>query len=94
MGACLKTKASGHSGCIVTNVTLVKTDMRVTVEKDTNNLKPTIKFLNNLLHITCSLVCSANKNQYLMVDPTFVWITPETLSGEFNIYSNVFWKID
>ena len=94
MSTCLKTKASSYSGCIIADVTWVKSNIDVTVESDTNNLKPVIKFLNNPLRVTCSLVCSANKEQYLIVDPTFVWITPETLSGEFNIYSNIFWKID
>lgn len=31
---------------------------------------------------------------YLRVSPNVVWLTPDMLSGEFNIRSNVAWKID
>ena len=41
-----------------------------------------------------SLVCSVNKDAYLRVVPDVVWLTPDMLSGEFDIYSNVVWKID
>lgn len=41
-----------------------------------------------------SLVCSVNKDAYLRVSTDVVWLTPEMLSEEFDIYSNVVWKID
>lgn len=41
-----------------------------------------------------TLVCSVNKDAYLRVVPDVVWLTPDMLSGEFDIYSNVVWKID
>ena len=41
-----------------------------------------------------NLVCSVGKVLYLRVNPDVVWLTPDMLSGEFDIYSNVVWKID
>lgn len=41
-----------------------------------------------------SLVCSIGKDAYLRVNPDVVWLTQDMLSGEFDIYSNVVWKID
>ena len=40
------------------------------------------------------LVCSVGKVEYLRVNPSMVWLTPEMLSsGEFDIDSNVVWNI-
>lgn len=41
-----------------------------------------------------SLVCSVNKDAYLRVSTDVVWLTPDMLSEEFDIQSNVDWKID
>lgn len=41
-----------------------------------------------------SMVCSLSKDAYLNVVPDVVWLTPEMISGEFDIYSNVVWRID
>lgn len=41
-----------------------------------------------------TLVCSVNKDAYLRVVPDVVWLTPEMIGGEFDIYSNVVWRID
>ena len=40
------------------------------------------------------LICTISKDFYLRVEPDYVWLTPDMLSGEFDIYSNVNWKID
>lgn len=41
-----------------------------------------------------SMVCSVNNDAYLRVVPDVVWLTPDMIGGEFDIYSNVVWKID
>lgn len=45
------------------------------------------------LIIICQIVCGKTLS-YLDVQPDYVWLTPDMLSGEFDIYSNVVWKID
>lgn len=50
--------------------------------------------LNKGLKVICSLVCTVNRDAYLRVEPDYVWLTSEMLSGEFDIYSNVSWRID
>ena len=61
--------------------------------------------LNDLLYIKtysiatisnvyCYKVCSNTQRGYLNVAPNIVWLTPDTISGEFDIYSNVVWRID
>lgn len=46
------------------------------------------------LNVSGNLVCSVSGKIYLRVVPNVVWLTPDMLSGEFDIYSNVVWKID
>jgi hypothetical protein len=46
------------------------------------------------LKVRCNIVCGTNNNYYLNVTPNTVWLTPDMLSGEFDIYSNVVWRID
>lgn len=46
------------------------------------------------LKVHGSIVCSVGGGTYLRVSPDYVWLTPDMLSGEFDIYSNVVWKID
>ena len=41
-----------------------------------------------------TMVCSVNKDAYLRVVPDVIWLTPDMISGEFDIYSNVVWWID
>ena len=47
------------------------------------------------LMVTAGIVCSVSRNYYLRVVPDVVWLSPDELaSAEFDIYSNVVWKID
>ena len=46
------------------------------------------------LKVHGSIVCSVGGGTYLRVSPDYVWLTPDMLSGEFDIFSNVSWKID
>lgn len=46
------------------------------------------------LKVHGSIVCSVGGGTYLRVSPDYVWLTPDMLSGEFDIYSNLSWKID
>lgn len=44
--------------------------------------------------VSCSMLCAVNTQEsYLRVNPDVVWLTPEQLSKNFDIYSNVWWEI-
>lgn len=45
------------------------------------------------IKVSCSVVCSVSNDFYLDVSNDIVWLTPEMIEGEFDIYSNVIWKI-
>ena len=59
-----------------------------------NCLSGSVTRVGNCLSGNISLVCTTNRNSYLRVSPDVVWLTPDMLSGEFEIYSNVVWRID
>ena len=59
-----------------------------------DGLNLSAKRIGKSLNVICSLVCSVSKDFYLDVSPNVVWLTPDMISGEFDIYSNVIWKID
>lgn len=44
--------------------------------------------------VMCSVICTNNTSSYLRVSTDVLWLTPDMLGGEFDIYSNVVWKID
>ena len=51
--------------------------------------------LGSRLVVRCGLVCSVNKDVFLNVAPTVLWISPDMLaSAEFEIKSNTSWFIN
>jgi hypothetical protein len=51
--------------------------------------------VNDRIKVSCSVVCSINMTPFVMVNPTYIWLTPEMLaSGEFDITSNTSWIIN
>lgn len=65
---------------------------RVDIPKD--RILATALRVGSGLKIYASVVCSVNKDAYLRVSPDVVWLTPDMIGGEFDIYSNVVWRID
>ena len=48
---------------------------------------------NESLKIRAYIVCSVGEVFRLEVSPDTVWLNPDDLSGEFNVYSNTSWTI-
>lgn len=76
-------------GCLSGSVTRVGSN-----REETFGLLGSITRVGSDITGYVSLVCSVNKDAYLRVSTDVVWLTPEMLSEEFDIYSNVVWKID
>lgn len=41
-----------------------------------------------------SLVCTVSRDAYLSVSTDAIWLDPDVLGENFDIYSNLNWKID
>ena len=72
-----------HIGCLSGSVTRIGSELCGCVTR-----------IGQELRGSATLVCSVNKDAYLRVSPDVVWLTPDMIGGEFDIYSNVVWKID
>lgn len=88
-----------HIGCLSGSVTRVGKGLsgnviRLGSTESYNELSGSVTRVGTGLRGYASLVCSTNKDAYLRVVPDVVWLTPDMLSGEFDIYSNVVWRID
>lgn len=46
------------------------------------------------ISVMASLTCSVNKEAYLRLSTETIWLTPDMIAEQFDIYSNVTWKID
>lgn len=67
--------------------------LTVSVNRVGDGLKVNVNRVGDGLKVDCCLVCTANKVSYLRVEPEYVWLTPDMLSGEFDVVSNVSWNI-
>ena len=95
-----------HIGCLSGSITRVGSDggenfglsgsvTRVGSDREeTFGLSGCISRVGSDITGYVSLICSVNKDAYLRVSTDVVWLTPDMLSEEFDIYSNVVWKID
>ena len=83
-----------HIGCLSGSVTRVGQGLSGSVSRIGSELCGSVTRVGQGLSGSVTLVCSVNKDAYLRVVPDVVWLTPDMLSGEFDIYSNVVWKID
>ena len=95
-----------HIGCLSGSITRVGSDgdknfglsgsvTRVgSAREETFGLSGCISRVGSDITGYVSLICSVNKDAYLRVSTDVVWLTPDMLSEEFDIYSNVVWKID
>ena len=83
-----------HIGCLSGSITRAGQELSGSVSRIGDELCGSIIRVGQELSGSVTLVCSVNKDAYLRVVPDVVWLTPDMLSGEFDIYSNVVWKID
>lgn len=74
--------------------TLIKAFLIADLRVENPVLKVVNQIYNTPIKASCDLICSVNGNYFLYVEPDVVWITEGMLSGEFEIVSNVSWKIE
>lgn len=90
---CLEVKATLLNLPVVVGISLLSG-----IECSASVLNPPLNIsvmdITPKLKVSGHLVCSVGGGSYLRVVPNTVWLTPDILSGEFDIYSNVVWRID
>lgn len=89
----LNTVIKSCDSLLKSSITSIKDSINITTHKH-DNLNVASNAILTKLNILCNVLCSANNERYLYVIPNIVWLTPDTIGEEFNIYSNVVWKIE
>lgn len=86
--------------CLLNDLNVKITTLDSTIEKYVqiglieNAIHVNTVILGKIVNICCCRVCSVSSDDYLKVIPDMVWLTPDVLaSAEFDIISNVTWKI-
>lgn len=68
---------------------------RADFSEEKDGLEVSAWIIGDGLRVSAGIVCSVSRDSYLRVVPDVVWLSPDELaSAEFDIYSNVVWKID
>lgn len=84
-----------RGGCLSVQVTQIRDPVVARIEDVGEHTECKVADAAEHIQACCSIVCSVNTtDKYLNVAPTVVWLTLDTLSGEFNVYSNVEWVIN
>lgn len=81
-------------GCLSVNIRDEGQHLNVGVKMVNPLLAVESRLLNAPLSVNCSLICDVNSEFYLYVEPDVIWLTPDMVSEEFDIRSNVRWKIE
>lgn len=81
-------------GCLSGEITRVGQRLSGEVRRIGGGLTGEVRKVGGELTGYISLVCTANRDAYLNISTDVLWLTPDMLGEEFDIYSNVNWKID
>lgn len=87
-------RGNNHIGCLEVSCFKIGAPLEVSAFRLGNPLGVSCFKIGAPLEVGCFVVCSVNRDPYLSVRPDVVWLTPDMISGEFGIYSNVDWRID
>lgn len=92
-------RCSDSLGCLNVSVcrlgeSLLVKAFRIGRDSPSERLSAFAKRIGCGLIASAGLVCTSKDYSYLYVIPDYVWLTPDTIAGEFDIYSNVSWVIN
>ena len=93
IGDGLNVNSSRLTDALVISASKISESIKAAANRIGDDLSASAYKLGEKLRVTCSLVCTVEKNFYLDVVPDYVWLSPDMLSGEFDIISNTRWEI-
>lgn len=83
-----------HIGCLSGSLLRQGGELKGSILQMGESLSGSILRQGGGLSGCLTMVCSVSKDAYLRVSTDVLWLTPDMISEEFDIYSNVVWKID
>lgn len=93
IGGGLSVNSTRLTDALVVSAFKISESIEAVANRIGDDLSASAYRLGEKLRVTCSLVCTVEKNFYLDVVPDYVWLSPDMLSGEFDIISNTRWEI-
>lgn len=87
-------KENGRMSCLSGSLTRIGGELTGELLRLGNGLSGSLTRKGERLTGYISIVCTSNRSAYLTVQPDVVWLTPDMISGEFDIFSNVKWSIN
>ena len=84
----------GAIRCLSGTLTRIGEELTGEVKRVGNSFLGTLTRIGEGLTGYVYLVCTTNRSSYLVISKDTLWLTPDMLSEQFDIYSNVVWKID
>lgn len=93
IGNWLNVNSSRLTDALVVSAFKISESIEAVANRIGDDLSASAGILSGQLRVTCSLVCTVEKKFYLDVVPDYVWLSPDMLSGEFDIISNARWEI-
>jgi hypothetical protein len=87
-------RSENDIGCLQGSIDRVGVGLSGGVQRISEGLQGEISRVGGGIEGYISLVCTVSRDAYLRVSTDVLWLTPEMLGEEFDIYSNLNWKID
>lgn len=81
-------------GCLSVSASRIGSGLKVTACRAGAQASVSASRIGSGLRVTAGIVCTVNRDAYLHVAPDVVWLDSSTVGGEFEIYSNVVWRIE
>lgn len=81
-------------GCLSGTLTRVGVGLKGEVQRIGNSLSGTLTRVGEGLKGYVSVLCTSNRDSYLVISKDTLWLTPDMIAEQFDIYSNVNWKIE
>lgn len=87
-------RSENDIGCLQGSIDRVSVGLSGGVQRISEGLQGEISRVSGGIEGYISLVCTVSRDAYLRVSTDVLWLSPEMLGEEFDIYSNLNWKID
>lgn len=87
-------RSENDIGCLQGSIDRVSVGLSGGVQRISEELQGEISRVSGGIVGYISLVCTVGRDAYLNVSTDVLWLAPEMLGEEFDIYSNVNWKIE
>lgn len=98
LGNCIRVSAYNvnPNNCLCVDSKRIGQDLKVLATFIPNNifLGVSANIINKHLKVQCSVVCTVNTSRFIIVEPQYLWLTPENyFTDDIDVISNTIWDV-